>query len=591
VAAALPITTATPRRPRARVARLPVAAAGLLSPAVVVVVVGALCPLGILAGYSFGVMGTNTEAGAGHYREILTDWFFVKTYLLTLRMAATATLAALILGVPLALTVARSRGWTRTLLTSLVVLPLLVNIVVRNLGWVVALSENGVLNRILDPFGLHQSFPGTLAGITIVLAHVGIPMVVLPLLTSLDRIDPAQREAAEVLGAHPMVAFVRVTLPSIAPGIIGGATLVFLISVGSLVTPMFLGQGKVFVLPTLIVQQIQLPKWERAAALSIVLFLIVLSVSFALQRAGQRAARGRSGRARRRGALVRNRPMTACATVLNRAGSLSRAASTLRRVYTVLIAAFLLFPMVIVVKSALDTSEALQPGFDGFTLRWVGDALGEDGYRPQLLFSLRLALFAVLFTLVVALAAAWALCRYRFPGRDAVVAFLMSPLLIPQAALAVGFVLFFLLLETKPSFQRMLLAHMVVALPYMTRVLVSAFETVDARMEEAAAALGASPLRVFRRVTLPIIRPGVFSAVLFGFLVSFDEAAISVLIASGDTTTLPVRLLSQMQFQPTPVGAAMSAVLIVIITAVVVPLERRFGIASSAVAAPRRKEQ
>jgi ABC-type spermidine/putrescine transport system permease subunit II len=129
----------------------------------------------------------------------------------------------------------------------------------------------------------------------------------------------------------------------------------------------------------------------------------------------------------------------------------------------------------------------------------------------------------------------------------------------------------------------MLFAHLVISIPYMCRMLVTAFESVEARMEEAAASLGARPLTVFRRVTLPLIRPGLFAAVLYGFLVSFDEAAISVLLASGDTTTFPVKLLAAMEFSPTPVGAAISALLILVLTVVLIPLERRFGIASNAV--------
>ncbi len=563
---------------------------GLLAPAMVVVAVGALVPVGILIGYSVGLLGDSEGFTTEHYVEILTDRFFIDTYVSTMRMAATVTFVALVIGVPFAFVISSARGWARTLLTSLVLLPLLVNIVVRNLGWVVALSENGVLNRILGLVGLSQDTLGTVTGISVVLVHVGIPLVVLPLLASLDRLAPAQREAAETLGAHPLLAFWRVTLPAAAPGIVAGATLVFLISVGSLVTPIFLGQGRVFVLPTLILQQLQLPDWERAAALSLVLFGFALVGAIALQRLGTRSSAGRSVRSRRRGQLLSRRPLTAVAANLNRLGRGDRVGTVGRGVYVALMIVYLLFPMVIVLKTAIDTSITPQVGFDGFTLRWIGDALGADGYRPQLLFSLRLAVVAMAATLVVSVVAAWALVRYRFPGRDAVVGALMSPLLVPQAALAVGFVLFFIILETGPSFRRMLLAHMVVALPFMVRVLVSAFETLDVRMEEAASALGAGPFTVFRRVTLPLVRPGVFTAVLFGFLVSFDEAAVSVLIASGDTTTLPVRLLSQLQFAPTPVGAAMSAVLIVVVTALVIPLERRYGIASSAVATPRRAD-
>ena len=557
---------------------------GLIGPAAIVVAVGALAPIVVLVLYSFGVLGQKEPAGLTSYREILGDDYFRKIFVKSIRIAVTCTVISLVVAVPLAFVISRTRGWARTLLASLVVLPLLVNIVVRNLGWVLALSANGVLNRLLSPFGIEQNLLGTLSGIGVVLVHVSIPMIVLPLLASIDQIQPAQREAAQSLGAHPLVSFVRITLPSIAPGLVAGATLSFVIGIGSLVTPLFLGQGRVNVIPTLIVQQISTYRWERAAALSMLLFVMVVVVVVTLQRLAVRLSRGRTARSRSRGRVLPARMLTMAAARFNGAPSLEGVRRWATRFYVVLMALFLLFPMAIIVKTGIDDHEVPQAGFSGFTWKWIARAFSEEGYRTQLWFSLRLAVCAVVIGLILSTAASWALVRFRFPGRDGVVAFLMSPLLVPQAALAVGFVLFFLILNTEPSFQRLLFAHVLVTIPYMTRVLVSTFESIDVRMEEAASAMGARPTTVFRRITLPIVRSGIFTASLFGFLVSFDEAAVSVLVASGETTTLPVKLLSDMSFQPTPVGAAISTILIAIVIGIVVPLERKFGIASSAVA-------
>lgn len=563
------------------------APAGLIGPVTVVVGVGAIGPLIVLLLYSFGILGNIEDPGTQLYTEILGDSYFRGTFVRSLRLALTVSIVSLVVAVPLAFRISRSRGWARTLLTCLVVLPLLINIVVRNLGWVLVLSPNGVLNSWLEPIGISQSFLGTVTGIGLVLVHVSVPLVVLPLLASIDRLDPAQSEAARALGAHPAVAFVRFTLPAIAPGLLAGAVLSFVIGIGSLVTPIFLGQGRTMVIPTLIVQQISTFRWERAAALSMLLFALVVGVVVAMQRISQRMARGRTERSRRRGSILRPRPLTDVAARLNHLPTFDGLRRWVSRVYLVVMTAFLLLPMVVVLKTAVDDSQIPTASWHGFTTEWLQAAIREDGYRTQLLLSFRLAIVAVGLGLVLSLAASWAIARYRFPGRDAVVAFLMSPLLMPQAALAVGFVLFFLILQTDPSFERLLFAHVVVTIPYMTRVLVSTFENIDARMEEAAAACGARPLTVFRKITLPLVRSGVFTACLFGFLQSFDEAAISVLIASGDTTTLPVKLMSDMSFQPSPVGAAISAILIVAVVAVVVPLERRFGISSSAVLAGR----
>jgi putative spermidine/putrescine transport system permease protein len=555
---------------------------GLIGPAVAVVSVGAIGPLVILVLYSFGVLGDLEPAGLSTYGEIVGDGYYWGIYWKSLKLALSITAIAVVVATPLAFIISSSSGWKRTLLVCAVVMPLMVNVVVRNLGWVIVLTNSGVLNRILDPFGLEQNLLGSLTGIGVVLVHIGVPLVILPMLTSIDRLDRSQIEAAKALGAHPIVAFWRITVPRIAVGMIAGSTLVFLIAMGSLVTPRFLGQGKVTVVPTLIVQQIRTFRWERTAALSILLFLLVLVYAVFVQRVAGRLSHGRSTRARGRGHLLRPRPVTALAAACNRLPTFDRGQRAFTRIYTWVAVAYLLFPMAIILKSAVDSSSSIQVGFDGFTLRWFEEAFSDAGFGNELWFSLRLAFGAVLLSLVLSLAASWAIARFRFPGRDGIIALLMSPLLVPQASLAIGFVLFFLWMGTSPSFERMLFAHLVITIPYMCRMLVTAFESVEPPMEEAAASLGARPLTVFRKVTLPLIRPGLFAAVLYGFLVSFDEAAISVLLASGSTTTFPVKLLAAMEFNPTPVGAAISALLIIGLSLILVPLERRFGIASNA---------
>jgi putative spermidine/putrescine transport system permease protein len=573
----------------ARLRRIRLAPLALMLPAVAVVSVGALGPLVVLVLYSFGVLGDEGISGFAAYQEILGDSYYWGIYARSLRLALVVTFVAMLIALPIAFIISNSRGWTRTLLVSVVVMPLLVNIVVRNLGWVIILSRQGLANTVLGWFGLEQSLPGTIPGIGVVLVHVGVPLIVLPMLAAIDRLEPAQREAARSLGAHPIVAFWRITLPRVASAAVAGSTLVFLLAIGSLVTPRFLGQGRVTVVPTLILQQVASFRWSRTAALSVLLFLVVAVYAVVVQRIASRLSNGRSKRSRSRGNALRARPLTAIATAINPLPSMEAPQRWFRRFYIAIAVFYLLLPMMIIVKSAVDSSPTLQLGFDGFSLQWFREAFSADGFRSELLFSLRLALAAVLLALTVSLAASWALARYRFPGRDSVIAFLMSPLLVPQAALAIGFVLFFLWLGTSPSFQRMLFAHLVVTVPYMCRMLVTAFESVEPRMEEAASSMGARPLTVFWRVTIPLVRPGIFAAVMFGFLVSFDEAAISVLIASGSTTTFPVKLLGAMEFQPTPVGAAVSAILILVLTIVIVPLERRFGLASNAVAGPGRR--
>ena len=445
-------------------------------------------PVAVLIGYSVGLIGGDAIFGFAHYFEILTDSFYLKVFADTLEMAGVVALASLLLGYPLALVISRSNGLPRTLLIATVVTPLLTNIVVRTLGWLVILSKHGILNSVLDLISpsLETQYLGSLTGIAIGLTHVGIPMVVLPLLGSLDEQDRSLREAAAIAGAHPLTVFWRITLPLSAPGIVAGTTLAFVLGVAALVSPMILGGGRAFVVSTLMVQQIQTLAWGRAAAIALILFAIVFVAVSALQWLAHRVSPTAVGRR----AHV-SRPLAAPIAILNRLPGFSSIGRWLRRIFLVVVVGFLLLPLFVVLKSAFDVNETMHAGFDGFTLKWFADALDPNGFLPSLLLSIRLAAFVVAIGMVVAIPAALAIARGVFPGRHALLTFLMSPLLLPQSALAIGFVLFFQLLHVGPSMWRLLLAHLVVAFPYMMRVLVSGLMGMDVALEEAAASLGA----------------------------------------------------------------------------------------------------
>ncbi|MGY6500654.1 MAG: ABC transporter permease [Acidimicrobiales bacterium] len=567
------------RRPRIRLP-FPVA---FTAPSVLLLMLGLVGPTIILLGYSFGFLNGGTP-GIGVYTDIVTDDFYMAVLLRTLRLAVAVTAITALVGVPMAMIVARTKGLARTALIVALVAPLLTNIVVRNLGWVILLADNGIVNTVLGA-NVQIPFLGNSLGIGIALVHVCLPLMVLPLLASIEAQDPSHREAAIAHGAHPAVAFWRITFPRIFPGIVAGATLTFVLAVASLVSPILLGRGRIFVLSTLIVQQISTLRWDRAAALAMILFvisvvavLVVGAISGRLQ--GSRAGKAPDGLRRRlvgQGLLVMNR-------FADRPGAVTAA----RWVFATTVVVFLLLPLLVVMKSAVDSSSVLNPGFESFTTRWLVEALEPGNYLPSFLLSLRLALFTVAICFAVALPVSIVIARKRFPGRQGLLAFLLSPLLLPQTAMAVGFVLFFQFLGTRPSFERLLFAHVIVAFPYLVRVLVSALEGVDDRLEEAARSLGARPTKAFRRVTLPLIKPGIFAGVLFAFLASFDEATVGVLVASSSTSTLPVKLLGDLEVQYTPVAAAVCALLIVVTAVVLVPLERKLGITSRAVGGPRR---
>jgi putative spermidine/putrescine transport system permease protein len=175
-------------------------------------------------------------------------------------------------------------------------------------------------------------------------------------------------------------------------------------------------------------------------------------------------------------------------------------------------------------------------------------------------------------------ACALALSRGNLPGRSFLTAFFMSPLMLP--AILTGLALFqsYLLVGIGRPVWGLIMAHTLVAVPYVLRTTLAVLHNFDRRIEEAAAVLGASPTRVFFEVTLPLIRPGVFAGGVFAFIVSFDQFPVSLFLVVPKGETLPVVLFNYMKFDLDGAIAAASMVSILLALAVVLVLERLIGL-------------
>ncbi|GLK54068.1 putative spermidine/putrescine transport system permease protein [Methylopila capsulata] len=246
-------------------------------------------------------------------------------------------------------------------------------------------------------------------------------------------------------------------------------------------------------------------------------------------------------------------------------------------VFHALVVVFALAPIVIVCVVAFTSHGYLSLPTEGPSLRWFY-AIGD---RPEFLRSVldSLWLAAAASTLAVALAvpAALAIGRERFPGRGALLSLFQSPLMIPHLVLGIALLRFFT--ETGLGLSRwtLLAGHLVVVFPFALRLVLTASAGIDRTMENAAASLGASRWVVFRRVTLPLIMAGVVSGWILSFIQSFDEVTMSVFISTPETTTLPVRLFLYIQDNIDPLVASVSAALIFATVIAMVILDRLFG--------------
>ncbi|MER5173466.1 ABC transporter permease [Thioclava kandeliae] len=217
-------------------------------------------------GEGFGLMA---------YRSFFSQPYYLDSLPQTLWMGALTTFLCLVLAYPVALHIAlASRRW-RGLLYGLVLSPLLVGIVVRSYGWTILLGNAGVINTVLRDWGL-ISRPIPLMyndfGVILALAHVFLPFMVLPLLSTLSQMDHSVAQAARSLGAKRFTVFRRVTLPMSMPGIQSGCILVFVLAVSSYVTPALIGGMRVKTTTILVVDALlDQYQWPFGAAMALVL--------------------------------------------------------------------------------------------------------------------------------------------------------------------------------------------------------------------------------------------------------------------------------------------------------------------------------
>jgi putative spermidine/putrescine transport system permease protein len=238
---------------------------------------------------------------------------------------------------------------------------------------------------------------------------------------------------------------------------------------------------------------------------------------------------------------------------------------------------FVLAPilLVILISFSADNFIAFPP--QNWGLRWYRALLGNATFVQGFKTSAVLAATVTALDLAVGIPAAFAIARLRFRGRDALLGFLTAPLLLPSIVLGLAILLVFFPLKLVATYPGLIAAHMTVTLPFVVRIVATSLSTLPPDIEDAAATLGAAPLRVFARVTLPLMVPGVIAASALSFIISFDEVVLSLFVVGPRLSTLPVEIFRYVEGRTDPLVAALSSVLILGTIAIVLVLERSIG--------------
>jgi putative spermidine/putrescine transport system permease protein len=234
--------------------------------------------------------------------------------------------------------------------------------------------------------------------------------------------------------------------------------------------------------------------------------------------------------------------------------------------YSALVLAALVLPLAVLVLFSFtaDANFAFPPS--GFSLRWFAYLAERQELVTAALVSLKIALAASVAAVVLGVLASLALVRERMPGKALIEGVLMSPLTLPGIITGVAFLQFVSLIGFRSSFWRLVLAHVAICTPYAIRSIAASLYGIDPALEEASHVLGAGSWRTFRRILLPLMAPGMTSAFIFAFITSFDNVVVSMFLISGETVTLPIRILTYVEWQFDPSMAAISVIVTVFTT-------------------------
>ncbi len=445
-------------------------------------------------------------------------------------IAGCVTMTCLAVALPLAWLFARRSFTGKAVWSGLLLLPMILPPFVSAVGMKMIFSRAGALSTLLMELGLVSGpvdwlgrFP--LLGIVLLETLHLFPILYLNLVAALANIDPSLEEAAVNLGATPGRVFRRVTFPLAMPGVFAGMVLVFIWSFTELGTPLVFGVRRV--LPVMIYDSVAEIGTNPAGYAQVALVLVVSVVGFwvskqVLARQRSVATLGRLSQGRR------EIPLSRWGTVVATAGLAG-----------VLLLAVL--PHLSVVLLAISRRWFLTVVPEGFTLEFFGRALNDDLTRGALVNSLTLSVCATVLDMVIGFGIAWLCVRRRVWGSDWLDAVSMLPLAVPGLVIAFGYIGCFSGAFPNtvfdPRFNPMILLSVSYAmrrLPYMVRAAHAGLEQVSTSYEEAAANLGATPLRVVWRVTLPLIMANLLAGAILCFSFSMLEVSDSLILAQSE---------------------------------------------------------
>lgn len=556
-----------------------------------------LVPAGLLLGGFFlypvaKLLGLSLVDAGGtfslsQYARLFGSPVYVSVLWTTLQIAFWTTVVSLVAGYPVAYAIARAEPRSRARLMLWVLLPFWTSFLVRTFAWIVLLGRNGVVNDVLQRLGLTGApldLIYNLAGVLVGMVHALMPLAILTLVPVLEKINRDLERAASTLGARGGSTFWRIYFPLSFAGVAAAGLLVFISALGFFITPALLGSPRQTMVGQLIIQQIQeMMNWGFGGAISALLIAATVVIFFAYDRlvgmstlAGGEATRSgtsTTSRASKAVLAAAGRACDAAASAFNSIG-LRRGPASLGLTVRTLVLIFLAGPALFLIPVSVSTSAFIEWPPALFSTQWYAALVDSPQWFGAAIRSLVVAALSALLAVLIGTPAAFAMTRFALPGKSAVLAIILAPLIVPRIVTAVGLFYLFAQLGLVGTTLGLVIGHAVLSVPYVTITVMAVLKHHDWRLEQAASTLGARPAATLRRITLPLVGNGLVAAYLFAFVTSFDELTIALFVTGGLFGTLPKQMWDDALLKVSPTLAAVSVILLLLITVFVVAAER-----------------
>lgn len=542
-------------------------------------------PVGELLMLSLRAPDTGAFSIATFQRIANTD-VYLRVLGITFRIAGNTALYSLLLGYPLAYWLARMPEFFRGRMMLFVMVPFWTSYLVKTFAWMIVLGRSGVINTLVTGSGLSDEPLGLLHnefGVMVGMVHAMVPLAVMTMLPVMINLDRRLVQAAQTLGASPSHAFWLVYFKLSLPGVTAAGLLVFISSLGFFIVPAFLGGRRETMLAQLIITQVQeLLNWAFAGALAAMMLATALIACwlydrlFGLSTISGGSSQESQGRIRDLGLTILGYLATLSSHIANLSRRIiGRTGNRLALpIFAWLIIGFLVLPTLLVIPLSFTSSQFLEFPPPGYSLRWFETYFSSPLWIQATIRSFLVAGATAFVATCVGGFAALALAHSKTRWGGLIFAFFLAPMIVPRIVIAVGLFYLFARLGLVATDLGLIIGHTVLAIPFVLVTISAMLKTYDIRLDQAAATLGANRVRTLAFVTIPLIKGGLIAAFLFAFITSFDELTIAIFVSGGIKTTLPKQMWDDMILQLNPTLAAVSVVVFVVVTTLLLVAER-----------------